>query len=303
MRIGLVDLDTSHPQAFAPLLAERGHDVVAIVGGDTVVDDEYTQQYAQEHGIETVAQRPEDIVDQIDIAFLHSVNWDDHVGRLEPFVRAGIPAKVCKPFAGNAADLDQLESWVADGAVIAGGSALRWSAAGAARPDSTSGFAVTYGHPLDYGIHAFSLLSGIMGPGITCARALDEDGAQVQLRWNDRRTAIVHVLPAGGGYGFYASVAGPDGVEFVDATGTDLYGPFLDVTLAHLTGTEQLPVSFAELVEPERAIIAARASAAHDGAWIELRGDDRLAQGAFDGAPFAREYAAKRRTALGLPAR
>ncbi len=308
MRIGIVDLDTSHPQAFDPLLRAAGHDIVGVVGGDTVVDPHYTAQYAAEHDIGLVASSPQELIGEIDLAFVHSVNWDHHVDRIRPFVEAGIGVNVCKPFAGSAADLDQLEQWVADGARISGGSALRWCAAAQTLPvpQAQSSFGVTYGHPLDYGIHAFAFVSGLMGPGMVAARALDDVGRQVQIRWDDGRTSVVHVLAKGEGYGFYATVAGQAQTQFIDATGTDLYGPFISGTLANLTGEAfEGPgaLTFAELVEPERAVIAGRASASNDGRWVELRDDPLLADGSFDGAEFASEYAVTRRAALGLPAR
>ncbi|ACQ81579.1 hypothetical protein Bcav_3336 [Beutenbergia cavernae DSM 12333] len=303
MRIGVVDLDTSHPSSFHPLLLARGHDVVAVVGGDTVATPEYTAQYASERGIERVEDDPAALVGDVDVAFVHSVDWDDHVERIRPFVQAGVGVHVCKPFAGRVADIRQLEAWAADGARIAGGSALRWSAtarAGAALAPRTV-FAVTYGHLLDYGIHAYSLVHGMVGPGIEAVRALDGAGRRAELRWADGRTAVVVVEEPGGGYGFYATVVGEGGVSQLDASKDDLYGAFLDVTCAYLDGEAELGLTFSELVEPELAILAARASAAHDGAWIGLHGDDeRLAAGDVDGGEFAPGYAATRRAALGI---
>ncbi len=169
MRIGIVDLDTSHPAAFAPLLAARGHEVVAVVGGTTVMDDAATAAYAAEHGIARVVPEPGDLVGLVDAAFVHTVDWDCHVDRVRPFVEAGVPVKVCKPFAGNEVDLARLEAWAAGGARIAGGSALRWCATAdrlrAALGDGPVHVsALTYGHVLDYGIHAYALVHGIMGP-------------------------------------------------------------------------------------------------------------------------------------------
>ncbi|MFD1717344.1 hypothetical protein [Georgenia deserti] len=301
MRIGVVDLDTSHPETFHPLLAARGHAVVAVLGGETVVDQAYTESYAAEHGIGTVVTDPSEMVGDIDAAFVHSVNWDHHVERIRPFVAAGLPVHVCKPFAGRAADLAQLESWVDQGARITGGSALRWTAVAqqARSVEANAGYAVTFGHPLDYGIHAYSLIHGAFGPGITSARALDDDGRRSQLRWSDGRSAIVDVQPPGEGYGFFLTLVSPAGVEHLDATGHSLYEPFLDVTCAYLGG-EEIGLSFAELIEPELSCLAARASARHGGDWVDLRGDSRISDGDFDGAEFAREYARTRRARLGL---
>lgn len=308
MRIGIVDLDTSHPGSYAPRIAELGHTVVAVVDGETVVDRSYVEAYAAEHGIEHVVETSEEMLGLIDAAFVHSVNWDTHVARVRPFVEAGIPVKICKPFAGNAADIQQLVEWADAGAVLAGGSALRWSASAdrlrkVVEQGDSRLYAATYGHVLDYGIHAFSLVHGAVGPGMEAVPSLTEDGSSVQIRWKNGMTAVVDVLPPGGGYGFYATVCGQNGVEHLDASGDDFYGTFLKVTLDHLSGVAEMPLSFGELVEPELAIIGARASSQHDGDWISLREDVRIHDASFDGAGFARTYAETRREALGLPTR
>ncbi|GAB2574036.1 Gfo/Idh/MocA family oxidoreductase [Kribbella endophytica] len=304
MRIGVVDLDTSHPAAFLPLLRQRGHEVVAVYGGRTVVDDDYTRAYAAEHGLSVVAD-PDDLLGTVDAAFIHSVDWDHHLVRARPFAEAGVPIHICKPFAGRAADLREMIRWADSGVRLSGGSALRWSAAvadwQATGHEVLTAYAATYGHPLDYGIHAYALLSGLLGPGVEAARSLDDEGRRVELRWRDGRTAVVAVAPPGtGGYGFFATLVHPEGVHHVEAGGSDLYGRFIDVTVGHLSGERDQPVSFAELVEPELAVIAGLASAKHGGSWIALHGDSRIDDVAFDGKDFAASYRITRRKALGL---
>lgn len=305
MRIGVIDLDTSHPEAFLPLLRARGHDVVGIHGGTTVVDDAYTAQYAAEHGIPRVVDDPLDLLDMVDAVFVHGVDWDTHVERARPFAEKDVAVHICKPFAGNAADVRELVSWAANGVRISGGSALRWSAAVAdwrgTRRETFAALAATYGHPLDYGIHAYSLLHGLLGPGVEAARALDADARCVELRWPTAGTAVVVVAPPGEGYGFYATVVARDGVHHIEAgRPPELYDRFLGVTTAHLAGTCDQPIRFADLVEPELAAIAGLASAKRDGAWVGLHGDPVIDEVSFDGAAFAAAYRVERRRKLGL---
>lgn len=304
MRLGVVDLDTSHPEAYLPLLRDRGHEVVAIFGGTTVVDAAYTARYAAEHGIRHVVDDPAELVGIVDAVFIHSVNWDTHVERARPFVVKGVPVHIGKPFAGLAADIRELVLWAEAGARISGGSALRWSAAvanwHARRERATTGLAVTYGHPLDYGIHAYCLIHGLLGPGIDAARALDDEGRRVELRWRDGRTAVVVVAPPGVGHGFYATLVAPKAVTHMDAGGADLYARYIDVTVGHLAGEHDQPITFAELVEPELAAIAGAASAQHGGAWVGIHDDPTIDDGSFDGAAFAAGYRIIRRRKLGL---
>lgn len=320
MRIGVADLDTSHPQTFLPLLRQRGHDVVAVYGG-TIVGDEYTQRYAAENGIDRVVAEPADLLNaDVDVVFVHAVNWDAHIDRVRPFVESGIPVHLCKPFAGRASDLRTLVAWADNGARISGGSALRWSPAvedwQRQRRRAIDALAVTYGHPLDYGIHAYTMIHGLFGPGIEAARALDPGSAagsgpddqgvagdeprRAELRWKDGRTAVVTVAEPGAGYGFFATIVSEHGVDHVDAKGREMYARFLDVTLAHLSGAQEQPLTISELLEPELAAVAGLASAQHGGDWIRLDGDPRVDDAAFDPALFAAQYRSQRRKLLGL---
>lgn len=305
MQLGVIDLDTSHPEAFLPLLRRLGHEVVGVYGGTTVVDDAYTRRYAEQHGIEAVVANPRDLLGAVDGVFIHSVDWDNHIRRAEPFAEAGVPIHICKPFAGRAAEIREMAAWADAGLRISGGSALRWSAEVEAwrktGRETVTAFAATYGHPLDYGIHAFSLIHGLLGPGVEAARALDSAGHRVELRWRDGRTAVVAVAaPPTEGYGFFATLLADGVVQHVDVGSTDLYDRLVAVTAGHLSGQQQMPLSFAELVEPELAVIAGLASTRYDGGWIGLWDDPRIDEVTFDGPAFAADYRVHRRKVLGL---
>lgn len=305
MQLSVVDLDTSHPGAFHPLLAERGHRVVAVVNGQDVVPPEYVRQYAEERSIPHILDSVEALAEaaatlRIDAVFVHSVNWDRHLERIQALAATGLPIQICKPFAGRVEHLRELQRLAADGVQITGGSALRWSATALAARDLAPrrAYAATFGHPLDYGIHAHTLVSSILGPGIEAARALDESGRLTQLRWQDGRDALVDVQPSGTGYGFTATTIGDGGVHQFDATGDDLYGPFLDATCAVLAG--DLDTDLDTLIEPDLAAIASNASVRRGGEWVRLDDDAALTDGAFDPSEFVAEYAQTRRASLGL---
>jgi hypothetical protein len=63
----------------------------------------------------------------VDVAFIHTCNWDKHVDYIKPFVERGVKVFVDKPIAGNMKDLRTLEEMVENGAEILGHSALRYT--------------------------------------------------------------------------------------------------------------------------------------------------------------------------------
>jgi hypothetical protein len=80
IRIGLVDLDTSHPKAFTKIVnAVPGVTVNPLWDGRDVWPEGYDVQFAQENSIPRVCKRPDDMLDLVDGVMIHSVNWDKHL--------------------------------------------------------------------------------------------------------------------------------------------------------------------------------------------------------------------------------
>src|SRR6187200_2454362 len=101
MRIGLVDLDTSHPAAWVPILREMGHEVVGVYDGGAVHPSDYADRFAAEHRVPRVFDSPSQMVDLVDGAILHGCNWDTHVPNARRFLEAGKAVLIDKPLAGN----------------------------------------------------------------------------------------------------------------------------------------------------------------------------------------------------------
>src|SRR4051812_32668314 len=108
LRIGLVDLDTSHPGTFVPILRDMGHEVTAVYDGGTIYPEGYAEKFAGEHNIPNVCHSLADMIDLVDLAIIHSCDWDIHIERARPFVEAGKAVFIDKPMAGNVKDLQQI---------------------------------------------------------------------------------------------------------------------------------------------------------------------------------------------------
>jgi hypothetical protein len=297
MKIGIVDLDTSHPQNWIPLERELGHEVAGVWDGGSVHPPAYVEKFAAEHGIPRVYESLEAMAGEVDCAVIHGCDWDTHVEKARPFVEAGKSVLIDKPMAGNPRHLRQLRQWTRDGARITGGSSLRFcveTAEWLAKPAAERGtpHTVFCGCAVDefnYGIHAYSMLAGIMGPGITSVRHLGAAPQhRIQVNWSDGRVGFLVVGKAGGWIPFYATVVAEKGAAQYTADSGKLYRALLEATLPYLAGKTEAPAPFDELLEPELAAIAARRS------WLngdqEVRLEDLPADEGYDGAAFAVEY-------------
>jgi hypothetical protein len=281
-RIGLVDLDTSHPGAFTPRLRAMGHDVVGVWHHGPA------DGFAAQHAIPQVFDDLATMADAVDVAVVSGADWSTHLARVAPFVAAGRAVFLDKPFAGNAADVAQLVEWADHGARLSGGSSLRWAVE--YDPEAEFALAGCSGHELDYGVHAYSLLHGLLGPGMRRARWLGGRGqGRVEVGWVDGRTGMVSVGETPGRHPYHATVLTGRSVRHIEVEPGILYETMLAAVLPYLAGQAPNPMPMAALVEPELMALAALRSRQDGGRWVD-RDDPELATVEYDGPAFAAAY-------------
>ncbi|MDG0792125.1 Gfo/Idh/MocA family oxidoreductase [Cohnella ginsengisoli] len=306
MKIGIVDLDTSHPNAWVPILQQMGHEVTAVYDGGTVQDAGAAGAFAKTHGIPVVCDRLSEMPALVDAAIVHSVNWDLHVERARPFAEAGKAILIDKPMAGSARDIRQLLAWARSGVRIAGGSSLRiceeaeaWRRTRDPADRVVTALAGCSVDDFNYGIHAYGLLLAIMGPGIASVRSAGMHiQHQVELVWRDGRRAFLSVGETAGYLPFYATIVSEREVRHIQVDADRLYRSFLAAAMPYLAGasTNVPPFpSLGELLEAELAALAARRSLLEGGRTVVLDEAAVSSEPGYDGAAFAAQYRMKAR--------
>lgn len=298
MRIGIVDVDTSHPQNWIPIERDLGHEVVGLWDAGDVHPADYVRQFAAKHAVPTVYDELQQMVDEVDCAVLHGCDWKKHIDRAAPFVEAGKAVLIDKPIVGNLADAQQLLDWAAAGRRVSGGSSLRFAAevrAYLVQPEAERGrvhtaFAGCGTDEFNYGIHAYSLLSGLLGPDLRSVRYLGASGQKhLQLRWADGRLGYL-AIGQGAWLPFHVTAVSDKGVRQLTCDTATLYRGLLEAVLPYLSGqTDEPPHPMAALLEPELAALAARQSWLRGGAEVFL-GDLSLDDEGYDGELFAWGY-------------
>lgn len=301
MRIGIVDLDTSHPAAWVPLERSLGHEVIGVYDSGDVHPAGYAKEFADRHQIPTVYTSLERMASDVDCAILHSCDWDTHVSKARPFVEAGKGVLVDKPFAGRRDDLEQFESWSEAGSRICGGSSLRFAAevstwrrqAAADRGQPQNVFCGCAVDEFNYGIHAYSLLLGIMGSGPTVVRSLGVNQQwRVEIGWADGRVGTVVIGATDSWLPFYATVVTGRSVTHLEIDSSQVYRSLLEACLPYLAGATELPLTFGELLDAERCALAAHQSRSLYGQPVAL--GDISVDVAYDGGAFAAAYREQR---------
>lgn len=309
-KLGLVGLCTSHPECWIPeirdMVAKSTVDVEIVAAWDSgeTRQARFASEFCKEWAIPRAVDKLEDMIPMVDGVIVHTTNWDKHIEQSRPFVEAGKAVMIDKPIAGNLRDANIVLDWIKSGKRVTGGSSLRFTAETAAvlntpiaeRGEIHTAYAAIGVDDFNYGIHAYSMISQLMGPGILYAQHFDSSAQkQILLKWKNGHSAILTVgktawLP------FNATAVTDKNVFQIAVDNTKIYRSLLEAELPYLTGkTDVPPLNINEILEPELAAMAARISWKNNGQKIFLT-DIPLDDPGYDGTQFALEY---RRSRMG----
>ncbi|MBM3473966.1 MAG: gfo/Idh/MocA family oxidoreductase [Armatimonadetes bacterium] len=295
IRVGLVDCDTSHVVQFTMRMnhvdiaedqwVEGAQVVAAYRGTSEITPEETIDQYVEKlrgFGIEMVGA-PEEMLGKVDAVCVESQSGYVHLPRVTPFLKAGIPCFVDKPFACTVEDARAMADLAkANGAALFSSSSLRYAleivdalqneaigpvvGAMAYSPASIHDKNPGLFH---YGIHAVEPLYALMGRGcksVTCT--FTEGGEVVTGLWEDGRVASLRGTRAGAhAYGF--TVWGEKGVKSSPIDASYIYRELLK-RMVRMFETNEAPLDIEETVEIVAFIAAALRSAQQGGAPVAL---------------------------------
>ena len=127
IRIGTVNIDTSHAPSFAEILLNGNRARYTAIYNDGFRTDAEVDAFIQKYGLEKRYYDLSEMADNIDVAFIQSCDWDRHIELCEPFIRKNVPVFIDKPIVGNLRDARRIEEWASQGKVILGTSAMRYT--------------------------------------------------------------------------------------------------------------------------------------------------------------------------------
>jgi len=301
MKIGLVDLDTSHPGAFVPLLRERGHEVVGVWDGGSVHPSGYAEQFARENQIPKVFETLDGMREEVDCAIIHACDWDTHVEKVRCFLDADKSVLVDKPIAGNAKDLDRFVAWVDEGRRLAGGSALlyceeaeEWKRS---KTDDRGELLTVYGgcgvDAFNYGIHAYAMAMAFVDHApVKSVRYIDSAGSQdvIELVYENGVRAMLQIGITEAWLPFYGTLVTTRKVHPFLVRTDRIYARFLDAILPFLSGESDVPpLSGDRLVQSERCALAVLISKQSGGRSVTIAETCETSL-SYDGSAFAESY-------------
>lgn len=307
IRIGCVNIDTSHPDGFGKYLQQSQRARYVAVYNDGFRTDEEVAEFMENFGVGQRCHSLEELADQVDVGFIHSCNWQNHLKQAMPFINKGKWVFIDKPMVGSQLECLELERLAAQGARILGSSSLRYCRevqAFVTKPEKERGqivnaFGTVGSDEFNYAIHIVELFGGLIGTGAQSCRFMGRGRVQDQVcehflvQYFNGATAIYNVM---------LGPWHPCEVVMMTTTSTfqfhvdnsQLYGVLLDAICAAIEKGQPCLAPVPALTESVRIMLAGRLSRERQGIAIALA-DIPADDSGFDGDAFERVYAANAR--------
>ena len=255
--------------------------VAAYRGTSRITPEETIDEYVgklEGFGVEMV-DSPEDMIGKVDAVSVESQSGFVHLERVTPFLKAGIPCFVDKPYACSVEDAQAMADLAkANGAALMSSSSLRYAgevvdvmqdeAIGpiiGAQAYSPSSIHDQNPGLFHYGIHGVETLYALMGQGCQSVTCTFTEGAEVVTgKWADGRVGSLRGTRAGAhAYGF--TVWGEKSVKNCAINASYIYRELLK-QMVSMWETGEAPLAIEETIEIVAFILAALKSAEDGGA-------------------------------------
>ena len=302
-KIGLVDIDVSHPKAFSAKI-----DALSLPMNYTGVvnygfrEADEVEAFAKSRGAK-VYKTIEEMVGEVDVGFIQSCNWDKHLGYAMPFIEAGKPVFIDKPMVGSVADVRRVRELAKGGARILGSSAMRYAPEIDAYLSRLSEkdkilhvFASCGMDEFNYGIHVGEILSRLAGaPAATCryaGRSEGADGVYTETFYVtfENGMGATYTICTPTFQSFELSIISTRGSESFRLAPLDSYGAMLTGLSDALSGKENPIADVNAITDAILMMLAGKLSRDKGGEVVAIA--DLPEDLAFDGAAFEKAYAA-----------
>lgn len=307
IRIGVVNIDISHPLAFSSYLKAGQRARYAAVYNDSFRGDDEVEGFIKNHGLDQRCRSIEELADFADVGFVQSCNWDQHLKQAMPFIERNKPVFIDKPIVGKLADCQALESLASQGKVILGSSSARYAqeiGAFVAQPESERGrilnvFGTAGVDEFNYAVHIVEAIGGVVGTGAVSNQFVGRstiDGKTCETyytRFTNGITATYNTFQGTWQPFEVVIMTTKSTFQFRIDTGR-IYGALLDRICEFVETGKSALAPVPALTESIKIMLAGRISREKGGGETKLSQTPPNDPG-FDGNRFARDYAAASR--------
>lgn len=304
IKFGVVNIDVSHPLAFAEALSADGRGRYAAVYNDGFRREDEVKAFSKKFDLK-ICNTVEELADYADVGMVQGCNWDKHLSYAQPFIDRNKPVFIDKPIVGNLKDCRSLIELSKKGANILGTSALRYcdevtrvQKALKEKELVPLHLDITVGvDEFNYAIHAIEAMTAIITAPPKSARYISTatvNGKRMEsyvITFSNGSTAYYHnALDRFLMFNTVVITADPSEDFLFSVDNTKLYRPMLDEILNAVEGKENRLATVQQMVTSVKIALACKASKENGGKEICM--DDAILEDTyFDGYEFEKEYA------------
>lgn len=306
IRVGTVNIDTSHPHAFAQIFLAGDRARYTAIYNDSFRTDDEVNAFIAKYGLEKRYYDLAEMARNVDIAFIQGTDWDKHLALAQPFIDAGVPVFIDKPFVGSLADCEKALELEKKGAKLLGSSAMRYTYEHDeffARPVNERGeivhIDVSVGvDEFNYAIHAvesvLGFFRGIKTESVTFTGKNSVGGSECSsyyVLFENGVSASYHICTPAWHPNTLTIVTTKTSYSMKIDSGK-VYEALLNQVLNYMEGKENRLATVDELCEATRLMLAGKQSEKeHRTVRISELSGERF----FDGAAFEKFYEAQQR--------
>lgn len=304
IRVGAVNIDTSHPMGFGEVMEKDTRAKYVGVYNDSFRGDREVEGFIARFGLEKRCSTLEELADMCDIGFLHGCNWDDHLRCALPFIQRGKPVFIDKPLVGSLTDCLRVKELVKAGAVILGASSARYAfeiqdfmkIPAEERGEIVSVFGTAGVDEFNYGIHIVEAIGGILGDGAQWVRYLgrgtcgEKYSESYYIQFADGKSAIYNTF-TGTWQPFVITIMTTKTTYHFRIDSNQLYAALLEQICNYMEGKANLLAGPDQLLESVKIMLAGAASRADNGG-IRSLSDLKESDPSYDGVIFWKGYGA-----------
>ncbi len=295
IKVGIVDWDTSHVVQFTKRLNHidieedqwvDGAQVVAGYPGESRHSPERVPEYTKqlvEYGIEVV-ERPQDLIGMVDAVCVEANEGGVHLEHARPFLQAGIPCYIDKPFEVNLDNAKEILRLADENNVPTfSSSSLRFcpevqgvlSDEEVGKVMGANAYSPASEHELNpglfnYGIHGVEILYTLMDKGCEKVSCAYTEGAEVVTGiWGDGRIGVMRGTRPPGAHSYGFTVWGENSIRQSGISTQYIYRELLK-QIVQMFETGEVPIDPQVTLEIVGFMTAAIESRKNDGAWVEL---------------------------------
>lgn len=301
-KIGVVNIDVSHPKAFSKILSEGDRARYTAVYNDGFRGMDEVEAFAKSMNLK-ICETVEELADCVDVGFVQGCNWDKHLEYAQVFIDRKKPVFIDKPMVGNLADCKKLEQLEANGAIILGSSSMRYAqeiAEFLKMPVEERGEILhvtgTCGvDEFNYGIHVVEAIGAMLKGAISTRHTYTGtvDGKQCDcysVMFENGATAN-YITVKGVWLPCYFTVTTTKKVYQLPVSSGKIYRALLNRICDYMETGDGKLATMADICESIKIMLAGKISKENGGADVKIS-DIPLDDPGFDGSAFEKEYAA-----------